>query len=315
MSARSATIAALVTLVFVCQGSAQEQPFVGGERTATEILADLSQRAPRRLRQIGTSSVTLRVDLGAGVEMAFKPRTRTHSRGYTAEIAAYRLSRALGMDNVPPVIARQLPRLAMQERFESDHREDDWEAIRGEILWDAPGIARGAAIYWVPRMRQSELATVSGLERASTWLSQSGEVPPDRADLARDISTMLAFDYLVGNWDRFSGGNVSTNDTGTRLFVRDHNVAFLEPLRGERYDRVRRGLERAQRFSRSFVERVRALDRDAIVAALREDPEGRERPLLDDTQIEGVLTRRAALLSYVGALIETHGTERVLVWR
>ncbi|HEY8431381.1 MAG TPA: hypothetical protein VIL20_23535 [Sandaracinaceae bacterium] len=316
MSARAghrAAVLALIALAAAVPGSAQEPPFLGSERSALEILAELSERLPRRLRQVGTTSVTLRADLGGGLEMAFKPRTRSHSRGYAAEIAAYRIARALGMDNVPPVVGRRLPRPLLQQRFESGHPED-WEAIRGEILWDAPGIARGAAIYWVPRMRPSELATVAGLEAASPWLSQAGEVPPDRSTLARDLSTMLAFDYLIGNWDRFSGGNVSTDASGRRLFVRDHNVAFLEPLRGERYERVRRGLERVQRFSRSFVERVRALDREAIEAALREDPEGRERDLLDARQIEGVLARRRALLSYVGALVEVHGADRVFAW-
>lgn len=316
MSARRvAAVVALLGGAVVCPGAAQERPFVGGERSADEILGDLSSRAPRRVRQVGTSSVTLRVDLGAGVEMAFKPRTRSHSRGYVAEIAAYRLSRALGMDNVPPVIGRQLPRRVLEERFESDHREDDWEAIRGEVLWDAPGVVRGAAIYWVPRMRSSELSTLRGLEQAAPWLAQSGEAPPEQAGVARDLSNMLAFDYLIGNWDRFSGGNVSTNEAGDRLFVRDHNVAFLEPLRGERYERLRRGLERVERFSRSFVERLRALDREAIEEALRADPEGRERPLLDERQIEGVLARRRALLSYVGALVEVHGEGRVFAWR
>ncbi len=313
-AARTTLSIAIAAMAIAQTGSAQERPFVGGERTASAILTDLSMRVPRRFRQVGTSSVTLRVDLGEGVEMAFKPRTRSHSRGYTAEIAAYRISRLLGMDNVPPVIGRSLPRPLVQERFESDHREEDWEAIRGEILWDAPGVVRGACIYWVPRMRSSELATYAGLEEASAWLAQSGEVPPEQADLARDLSTMLAFDYLIGNWDRFSGGNVSTDEARARLFVRDHNVAFLEPLRGERYERVRRHLERVQRFSQSFVERVRALDRASIEAALREDPEGRERALLDDAQIEGVLSRRRALLSYVAALVEVHGEERVLAW-
>lgn len=299
------------------RGEAQEAgadpSFIGGSESAETILAGMSARAPRRLRQVGTSSITLRADLGEGLESAFKPRTRTHPRGWMAEIAAYRIARALGMDNVPPVIGRSMPRAVMQQRFDSEHPED-WEPIRETILWDAPGVARGAAIYWIPRMRSSDLASAAGLERAAPWLAQSGEVPPDRSSVARDLSTLLAFDYLIGNWDRFSGGNVSTDATGTRLFVRDHNVAFIEPLQGDRYARVRAGLERVQRFSRGFVERLRALDEAALRAALAEDPEGRERPLLDDAQIGGVLARRRALLSYVAAVVELHGAERVLVW-
>lgn len=295
-------------------GEAQEEPFLGGAESAEAILTSLAERTPRRLRQVGTSSVTLRVDLGGDLETAFKPRTRTHRRGYLAEIAAYRISRALGMDNVPPVVGRRLPRPLMEERFESEHRDADWEAIRQDILWDAPGYVRGAAIYWIPRMRPSELSTARDLDAVEGWLSQSGEVPEGREGVARDLSTMLAFDYLIGNWDRWSGGNISTDESGRRLFVRDHNVAFTEPLRGERYDRVRAHLERVERFSRAFVERVTELDEARIRLALAADPESEARSLLDDEQIAGVLARRRALLSYVAALIELHGAERVLAW-
>jgi len=289
------------------------RPFLGGDRSQDEILERLERGAPFRFRQVGSTSVTLRVDLGAGYGAAYKPRTHAHPRGYLAEIAAYRVARALGMDNVPPALGRRINRMGMQNRFESEHPED-WEPIRREILWDAPGVARGAAIYWIPRMRPSDLDDVSGLEAAAGWLRIGGEVPAERAELARDLSTMLAFDYLIGNWDRFSGGNVSTDESGGRLFVRDHNVALQAPLAGSLYDRVRGHLERTQRFSRSFVEALRELDEPRLRAALDEDPEAAARPVLGPAQLEGLLGRRRALLSYVGGLIALHGAERVLVW-
>ena len=312
---KGAPIAIAIVCAVAMRGAAQEEPFVGGSESADSILARLVERRPRRVRQVGTSSVTLRMDLGDGLESAFKPRTRTHPRGYLAEIAAYRIARALGMDNVPPVIGRRLPRPMLEERFEGAHAERDWQAIREDIRWDAPGIVRGAAIYWVPRMRPSELATARDLSRVAPWLSQSGQLPEERASVARDLSTLIAFDYLIGNWDRWSGGNVSTDESGQRLFVRDHNVAFVEPLTPERYERLRGQLERVERFSRAFVERVGELEEARLRLALAEDPESQERPVLDETQIAGVLSRRRALLSYVGALVDVHGRERVLAWR
>lgn len=310
--------ASVVVIAIVCavamRGEAQEERFLGSSESVESILTRLSEQRPRRVRQVGTSSVTLRLDLGDGLESAFKPRTRTHPRGYLAEIAAYRIARALGMDNVPPVIGRRLPRPILEERFESAHTQEDWAAIREDIRWDAPGLVRGAAIYWVPRMRPSELETARDLSSVAPWLSQSGEVPAERASVARDLSTMIAFDYLIGNWDRWSGGNVSTDQSGERLFVRDHNVAFIEPMTADRYERLRGHLQRVERFSRVFVQRVGELDEARLRLALAEDPESAERPVLDDTQIAAVLARRRALLSYVGALVEVHGRERVLAW-
>lgn len=310
------TLAAVIALAVALTASAQDDalPFVGASDDQDTILDRLSTRVPRELEQVGTSSVTLKLDLGVGTNAAFKPRTRSHPRGYLSEIAAYRVARALEMDNVPPVVGLRIPRRLMEARFTSDH-EEDWEAIRQEILWDAPGVARGASIHWIPRMRSTPLATYEGLSEAGPWLQIDQPMPPpERSAIARDLSTMLAFDYLIGNWDRFSGGNVSTDDGEQRLFVRDHNVAFQAPLTDHRYERLRGLLERSQRFSRAFVEAVRGLGEARIRAALAEDPEAEIRDILSDEQIDGVLSRRRAFLSYVGALIALHGEAAVLAW-
>lgn len=299
---------------FTLTAFAQPPPFIGGDVDQDEILERVRTRYPRELRQVGTSSVTLRVDFGAGFMVAYKPRTDAHPRGYLSEIAAYRVARLLGMDNVPPAVGLRMPRRLMQTRFTSEH-EEDWEAIREEIRWDAPGLARGAAIYWIPRMRSSDLSTEAGIEAVASWLTVDGVAPAESDEVARDLSTLFAFDYLIGNWDRLSGGNVSTTDDGRRLFARDHNVAFGVPVEGQRYARLRRNVERVQRFSRSFVERVAAIDQTALEQALAEDPEAEFGSILDAPQIEGVLRRRRALLSYISALVALHGEDRVLIWQ
>lgn len=290
----------------------EAQPFVGGELDQDTILSALSNRYPRSFRPVGTSSVTMRVDLG-NIDAAFKPRTDSHPRGYLSEIAAYRIARFLRMDNVPPVITRRVPRVLFQSRFQSPHPED-WEPVREEIRWDVSGVTPGATIYWIPSMRSSELSTDAGVRAVADWLRIDGEIPEGSEGLAQDLSTLFAFDYLIGNWDRLSGGNVSATRAGDRLFIRDHNVAFTTALNGPRYGRIRNNLERVQRFSREFIRRIEAMDEAAIGAALAEDPESEVRPILTPGEIENVLARRRALLSYVGALVSVHGAEHVFVW-
>ncbi|MFK7986777.1 MAG: hypothetical protein AB8I08_12200 [Sandaracinaceae bacterium] len=319
-SGTAASLAAVLSVLLFGHASAQPPvetgagpdavPFLGGERTIAEIESQLARDIPRRFRQVGTSSVTLRIDFQGASAAAFKPRTRSHPRGFQAEIAAYRVARMLGMDNVPPVVPRQLPRPLLDNRFESDD-PSDWEPLRREILWDSPGVVRGATIYWVPSLERSSLDTVSGLQRAADWLRVGGALPDGAAAEARDLSTMIAFDYLIGNWDRFSGGNVSSDGAG-RLYVRDHNVAFQAPLNDARYTRVQAHLERVQRFSRGFVERVEALDQASLEGALRIS-DG-QASLLVPAQIDELMERRLALLSYVGGLVSVHGAEDVLVW-
>lgn len=306
-------IVVVASCSFALAASAQPLPFLGGDIDQDTILERMRRGYPREMRQVGTSSVTLRIELGPRMRVAFKPRTDSHPRGFRAEIAAYRVARLLAMDNVPPVVGLRLPRALMERNFTSEH-EEDWEALREEIRWDAPGVVRGSAIYWIPRMRASELATEAGVDAVASWLTIDGDLPEESSGLARDLSTMFAYDYLIGNWDRLSGGNVSTTDAGDRLFVRDHNIAFSAPVVGPRYERMRRNLERVQRFSRAFVERVAALDEESLRESMQQDRESEERPILSPAQIDWVLRRRGALLSYVAALVALHGHERVLIW-
>lgn len=303
--------ASLALLLGAAVAARAQAPFVDSSVDQDAILEAMSERYPLRIRQVGTTSVTLRIDFPGSISAAYKPRTETHPQGWSAEIAAYRIARALSMDNVPPVISRRIPRPVMENRFEGEDPAD-WDGIREEIRWDAPGIVRGAMIYWIPRMRRSELDSTEGVDAVAGWLRAGEPLPEDGR--ARDLAVMLAFDYLIGNWDRFSGGNVSQTDDADRLFVRDHNVAFHAPLYDARYDRVRESLERVGRLPRGFVDRLRALDEDALRAALGQDPEHERRPLLSEAQVAGVMARRRALLSFVAAQIALRGADAVLAW-
>jgi hypothetical protein len=149
------------------------------------------------------------------------------------------------------------------------------------------------------------------MERWTARLKQGGYVPARETSLYRDISTTLAFDYLIGNWDRWSGGNAQGVPSGERLFIRDHNAAFT-PLFGlDRYARLAGFLERSEKFSRALVERLGDLDE----SALRRELIGDGGPLpLNEEQIQGVVDRRRELLSYFTMLVEQYGAERVLVF-
>jgi hypothetical protein len=146
------------------------------------------------------------------------------------------------------------------------------------------------------------------------WLAQDGD-PPSRdksKSVAQDVSSMLAFDYLIGNWDRMSGGNIQSDHDGKRVFVRDHNLAFYEPLPRPQHERVLGHLRKVERFSKSFVLALKALDKPALMRALTEpdDPPGFQ--ALSQRQVTAVLDRRLALLSYIAAMLDRYGERAVL---
>ncbi|MDQ3033339.1 MAG: hypothetical protein M3Y87_13045 [Myxococcota bacterium] len=285
----------------------EARTFAAGNVSETAIVAALASAQPDRFRPIGTSSVTFQVDLAGRVDAAFKPESRIHPRGWLAEVAAYRIARELGLDDVPPAVVRSVERWQLRRRFEPGRDGLDVDAVSSELVFTGNAV-RGAFIYWVPGLLRSDLDSAAGIARWSEWLAQEGEIPDGQRATARDLSNVLVFDYLIGNRDRWSGGNLSPTAEG-RIVIRDHNLAFPYALGAGVQQRMIESLKRTQRFSRRMIARLIALDEPALRAIAADDS------LLDDRQIRDVMDRRATILTYVGALIEEHGREAVLFFR
>ena len=283
--------------------------FAGGEVSETAILAALSTAHPDAFRPVGTTAVVLQVQLTGDIDMAFKPESHLHPHGWLAEVAAFRIGRELGFDNVPPAALRDIERGRLRRRLHDDHIFDDVESdcvVRGSII-------RGAAIYWVPGLTSSDLDSPDGVRRFRGWLSMGGAIPAEASVTARDLSNMILFDYLIGNRDRWSGGNVRVV-AGDRVVIRDHNLAFPRRLDEAGHRRMLEHVMAIRRFSRSTLAALAALDESSLSAALEYDDEesGQTRTMLDAARIAGVLDRRDALVSYIGALIAEHGEADVL---
>lgn len=264
------------------------------------------------MKPVGNTSVVLKVRLDGDLAAAWKPRTTTHPQGWRAEIAAYRIARLLGFDNVAPVVSRRFRADQIVALLEGDPAR--WQERAAAVRWDADGSVPGAAIYWIPRMEDLGLESPSAMARWAPWLRQGSPLPAERAGLARDLSNVVVFDYLIANWDRWSGENLQALPGGSRLFVRDHNAAFLEPLPAHLRARLAADLERVERFSRGVVEALRTLDEASLREELAQDPENARTPLLDDARIAALLARRAEILRHVDALVAAHGPGKVLAF-
>ena len=281
--------------------------FVGTDVEQDEILEVISSADSRSFKPVGHSSVVLRMRTVARVTAGLRVRVHEIPDGYRYEIAAYRIGRLLGLDNVPPAIYRRATWKEINQRFHEDML-DRRGAIRRAVLWDDDGSAPGAAVYWIKGLRSV------GLENKASWQGwlRGGAIPGGKAALARDLSTMTVFDLLIGNWDRFSGGNLPTDRERQRAFLRDNDRAFSTPLLEGRYQKLLEGLTSTRRFSKDVVLHLTALDEASIRNELARDPSQQTTPLLTDTQIADVLNRRSVILSYIAALIEEHGEAEVL---
>ncbi len=262
---------------------------------------------------VGHTSIVFHAELREHEDAALKPDTHRHPGGYRAEIAAYRLAQLLAIDNVPPAARIMIERDQLREKLVTRSGEDARE-IEGSIRWlehDPHDIAPAAAVLWIPNLTSIGLDTQRGIETWAQWLAQEQKVEEDDRALAKDISNMVLFDYLIGNWDRFSGGNVQVNEEKKRLIIRDHNLAFKSPLPQRLHAKMLRPLFRAERFSRTSIMKLKQLDRPSLDKAVVEVG---ERSLLSDQQRADIMDRRAAILSRVTALVELYGENSVLAF-
>jgi hypothetical protein len=178
------------------------------------------------------------------------------------------------------------------------------------VTVERDGTIRGAAIFWCPVLRESRVDQERERARWSTWLRQRGALADTDRGRAEEISTLIAFDFLTGNWDRWSGANIPMDGSGHLVYL-DNNGGFSEPFGDRMLAGVMRHLRLVQRFSRAFVDHVRAMTEATVRTEMALDGDSAHPPL-NATQLASLLRRKDALLAYVDELVRRHGAENVL---
>jgi len=287
-------------------GTVPDNPYRAG-RTAGRRFGDVPEEeiltalrngpVGGRLRNYGNTSVNIRVDFPGPIDGSFKPSERLHEDHWRGEIAAFRLNQLLGLERVPPAVFRRVP----EEELPNGSRY-------GLTFHD--GMAHGAMIYWVPVLRPSGVGSLESLAYWSTRLQAGGALPDNERARAEEVSSLIVFDFLLVNWDRWNGLNTLQDERG-RLVYRDNNAGFQVPVRSTRFVRVEQWLHLVQRFSRGLIAAVEALTDDAVRDAMADDGDG-DAALLSEEQIIDVIQRKHVLLRYVRGLRRQHGDGEVL---
>ena len=254
----------------------------------------------------GGSSISFRLDFADGSRASFKPEQINPQTVPRKEIAAYRLNRLLGMNRVAPATHRTLHRddlvgkLPPEMAFLASR-------IDAETTFDEEGFTKGEVQYWIPVIVDSHLDSLDSTLAWWRWMTVGEEIPADKLGVMAQLSSLLVFDLLTNNSDRFSGGNLMTSPDGKTLFWMDNTFGFqIEP---EGHVRCRQWLVRCQKFSRKFIEAVRKLDLDSLRRALEAEP-----GVLTDAEMRSVIARRDVALRYVDGLIAQFGEDKVLVF-
>lgn len=261
---------------------------------------------PAWAKSVGHTSVVLHVRLTSGAELAFRPESRRGKTRYKGEIAAYRLATALGLPNVLPAIPRTFDARQLEAALEPGSRE----LFRSEAIVRA-GTVRGAGVVWLRKLEFFPIEGASWRARWKGWLGSS-ELPAAERALAGQIGTLVVFDVLTGNWDRWSGANVAIDrPTKTILYV-DNDGAFFDPIPVGPLAAQNSQLDKTERFSRSLVDALRKLTPISLADTFGEDAPGT--PLLAARVVSGVDERRRMVLARVDRLIAERGDAATLAF-
>lgn len=279
------------------------------------LLAPLLEGEVTRVKfNRGGSSVSLRLDFTGGGRAAFKPEQTNLQSVPRREIAAYRMSRLLGLESVAPAVGGRFKLQDLLDKLDAGSR-DMATRIATEVVVDADGTALGSLSWWIPVIvdAQIEGVRIDAPEGVAAWrnhLLAGAPEPYSARHLLPQISNMVVFDFLINNPDRFSGSNAKASPDGRTLFFMDNTLSFGA---GEGAIKVRSYLEKSQKFSRALARRVRELDEDAVREAMTRDTEPYDR-LLSDGEIAAMMNRRDQLVAFWDALSAEQGAAQVFVY-
>lgn len=253
-------------------------PLEGGPRflgqSDDDILSRICDASLKSLRPLGGgASITLKASFEGGASAAIKPEQLRVTR-YQSEVAAYRVARALGLGMVPPSCVRKLPAARLMEGMPKALVE----RMQQELIIDKEGMVACAVIAWVPRLHGLRL------EEMDWWrplLVKGAPIPPAKRQRVLDISTLLLFDYLIINHDRWSGGN--THETDGRMVYIDQGAGFGSERHHRRSRLALHTLKWSERFARPVAENLFSLDLEQLVSDLK--------PVLSQGEIDGLLYR------------------------
>lgn len=146
------------------------------------------------------------------------------------------------------------------------------------------GLHTGSVQLWLPDVMSEDDRRDKGI------------VPPDAEAWNRQMFKIRLFHNLI--WD------TDYNNVSNVLVSKDFRLYIIDSSRAFRRHKKLQGADDLERFSRSLLERLRALDRARLDEHLG--------PWLDPKQIKALLARRDLILKLADERVAKHGEAAVL---
>jgi hypothetical protein len=279
-----------------------------------DLLAPLAASPVTRIKlNRGGTSLSLRIDFASGARAAFKPLQIHPQSDPRREIAAYRIDRLLGLGRVPPAKSAWFTVDELVAAADPANRAVAESRIAAEAIAQGGRLA-GELSWWIPEIKRVRIGGryVDEPDGEALWagyLQAGAAMPAELRPMLAQLATVIVFDVVIDNSDRWSGNNTQGSADDRVLYFMDNTLAFSQYTLGHTTNLAR--LYRIQVFPRALIGKLRTLSREAVVAALGRDDEVLG-PLLAEGEIRAMLSRRDHLVEYVDRLIAEHGDDAVL---
>jgi hypothetical protein len=262
----------------------------------------------------GGTSLSLRLDFENGARAAFKPEQINLQSEPRRELAAYRIDRLLGIGHVQPAKAIKFALADVIAAADPDYRTYTSRRITEEAVARGTEL-RGVASWWIPEIRDAKFdrLLVDSAEGMQVWASrlQAGlPIDPEEQPMLAQLATLVLFDVIIDNADRWSGWNTKASTDLRTLYFMDNTLSFSKFSHG--HDNNLKPLYRIQVFPRALVGKIRAMTLEAVTATLAADDGAGLGPLLEPEEIRAIIARRDNVISYIDRLIAQHGEDAVL---
>lgn len=244
---------------------------------------EIAQR-PEIEQYLNTAKIINAVDIGQGVtkpkrifiecekgELSgcwkdVRGKQKGYLEGWRYEIAAYEMDKLLDLNMIPPTVEREFKGKKGSFQLWMEGGMSDLDRMEGDI-----------------KIPESKLM-----------------------DWSKNKYTMRAFDCLIANEDRTQQNIRYTDDW--RMILIDHSRSFRSSKKfTDNLVYGRNGILGAKLFrvlSRSFVEKIKALDFDTLKEAVGQ--------YLTEKEIKSMLKRKELLLTEIDMMIKEKGEDKTL---
>jgi hypothetical protein len=280
------------------------------------LLAPLGAASVTRVKpNRGGTSLSLRLDFANGSRAAFKPQQIHLQSEPRREIAAYRIDRLLGIGHVAPAKPAKFAVNELVAAADPQLRTVTTQRILGETRQKA-GEVRGFIAWWIPEIRDARVGehlvdSAEGMALWTSYLKVGAKMPEAARPMVEQLASLVVFDVVIDNADRWSGSNVKCSPDRQTLYFMDNTLSFSLFTKG--HDNNLRPMYRMQVFPRALVGKLRAMSIETLRAVLDlgDDPAGIG-PLLTEPELDAVMQRRDHVLAYIDRLIAQFGEDAVL---